>query len=287
MAEARAAHPDVTLVGVMGSPIAHSLSPLLHYAAFVGLKVDWQSAAFEVPRGYAWAEQALADMRHFDIRGLSVTMPHKANVATLVDRCSDRAARLGAVNCVTNRDGLLQGDNTDGAGFVASLARGASFDPTGARCVVVGAGGAARAVILALADAGASEVAVVNRTPARAGEAAALAGPVGRVVTNESREADIAQADLVVNATPVGMVGDGSRSGESDWVVEPALLHEGQVAADLIYVPRPTAWLAAAEASGAVTVDGLGMLVHQAALQLEIWTGAKAPVDVMWRAVNP
>ena len=278
------AGPDTRLVGVIGSPVAHSLSPLLHDAAFaaLGLGDTWRSLAFEVAPGQAGG--ALAAMRRADISGLSVTMPHKADVAALVDDRTEVARRLGAVNCIVNTDGVLLGTNTDGAGFVASLARGAAFTPAGKRCLVIGAGGAARAVVLALADAGASEVAVLNRTPDRATAAAALAGAVGSVVTggaNHLAEA-VGSADLVVNATPVGMTGGAA----GPWLVAPQLLHAGQVAADLVYVPRPTPWLVQAAAAGARSVDGLGMLVHQAAAQLALWTGAVPPVEAMWQAAE-
>jgi shikimate dehydrogenase len=283
-AEAGAA---LRLVGVIGSPIAHSLSPLLHRAAFaaLGLSDSWRSLAFEVPAGQA--ADALAAMRRADMSGLSVTMPHKAAVAGLVDQRTEVARRLDAVNCIVQRDGTLLGANTDGAGFVAALDRGASFSPARRRCLVVGAGGAARAVVLALADAGADAVAVLNRTPERAAAAAALAGAAGSVVgsTEGARVAAIQAADLVVNATPVGMVGAGAGGG-TDWPVDPGLLHAGQVAADLIYAPRPTPWLVAAEATGATGVDGLGMLVHQAAAQITLWTGMEAPVEAMWLAAE-
>jgi len=277
--------PGVTIVGVIGSPVAHSLSPLLHTSAFaaLGLGATWRSFAFEVPAGAA--PGALEAMRRADLRGLSVTMPHKGDVAAGVDECSEVARRLGAVNCVHNRDGILVGTNTDGEGFVASLARGAGFDPAGRRCVVVGSGGAARAVVLALARAGAAEVAVVNRTPERAYDAAALADRVGTAVplTDGSVAQAVATADLVVNATPVGMVGVGSPGA---WLVPPDLLGPGQVAADLVYAPRPTPWLAAAGDRGATALDGLGMLVHQAAAQLELWTGLAPPVEAMWEAAE-
>jgi shikimate dehydrogenase len=278
--------PGVTIVGVIGSPVAQSLSPLLHSRAFAALGLDggWRSFAFEVPAGGAGG--ALEAMRRAGIRGLSVTMPHKADVAAGVDECSELARRLGAVNCVVNRDGSLLGTNTDGEGFVSSLQRGAGFNPGGRRCVVVGAGGAARAVVLALAEAGATEVAIVNRTPERAYEAAALAGPVGTVVplTDGSIAQAVVAADLVVNATPVGMAGDGGRPGE--WLVPPELLESGQVAADLVYAPRPTRWLAVAAEGGATVLDGLGMLVHQAAAQLVLWTGMEPPVEAMWEAAE-
>jgi shikimate dehydrogenase len=281
--EARTPDAQTTVVGVMGHPVRHSLSPLLHNTAFAELGLNWTSVAFEVAPGQAAG--ALAGVRALGLAGLSVTMPHKAEVAALVDECSEVAARLGAVNCVHNRDGVLYGDNTDGAGFLASLARAAGFDPAGTRCLVVGAGGAARAVVVALAGAGAAAVTVVNRTPARAEDAAALAGPAGRVApVGPAVDAEIALADLVVNATPVGMLGTAA-GGESS-LIAPSSLRAGQVVVDLVYAPRPTAWLAAAADTGAVTVDGLGMLVHQAAAQLELWTGRPAPVDRMWEAAS-
>jgi len=290
----RAPDAQTTVVGVIGSPVRQSLSPLLHNAAFAALDLNWISLAFPVAPGQVPA--ALNGMRALGVAGLSVTMPHKAEVATLVDSCSDVAAQLQAVNCVINQGGTLHGANTDGDGFLASLRRAAGFEPAGKRCLVIGAGGAARAVTHALGRAGAADVAVVNRTPDRAGPVAALAGSAGRAVATVDA-AQVAQSDLVVNATPIGMAGvagpdgaDGAAGGFADeseqWLVAPALLHAGQVVTDLVYAPRPTPWLAASAAAGATTVDGLGMLVHQAALQLELWTGHTAPVDVMWQAAT-
>ena len=281
------AGPETRLVGVIGSPISHSLSPLLHNAAFaaLGLGATWHSLAFDVAPGQA--AQALAAMRRADISGLSVTMPHKADVVGLVDECTEVAQRLNAVNCIVRTEGMLLGTNTDGEGFVASLARGAHFNPAGRRCVVIGAGGAARAVVLALAHAGASRVWVLNRTTERATTAAALAGRAGSVVSPGARAVAeaVGSADLVVNATPFGMAG-ASPAGEDPWLVAPQLLHAGQVAADLVYAPRPTRWLVEAAAAGARAVDGLGMLVHQAAAQLVLWTGERAPVEAMWEAAE-
>jgi shikimate dehydrogenase len=268
----------------MGSPIAHSLSPALHRAAFEALGLTgWRSVAIEVPVGSA--PEALGAFRAAHFTGLSVTMPHKADVADLVDDCSERARKLRAVNCIVARDTRLYGASTDGEGFVASLVRGANFSAQGQRCVVIGAGGAARAVILALAEAGAARVTVMNRTPGRAHEAAALAGAAGDTADLGDEEA-VAQADLVVNATPVGLIGTGPAADSDEWPVTPVLLHPGQLAVDLVYDPRPTAWLVAAGRAGAATLDGLGMLVHQAAAQLELWTGVPAPLDAMWQAVT-
>ncbi len=267
------------MVGVIGDPIAHSLSPRLHNAAFDALGLDWVSVAFPVRAGDTAA--ALSGMRALGLGGLSVTMPHKEQAFAAIDDTSEVARRLGAVNCVSWREGTLVGDSTDGEGLLAALARGAGFDPRAKRCVVIGAGGAARAVILALAEAGATEVVVVNRTAARAEIAAALAGEAGRVGSS----ADIASAELIVQATPLGMTG-GHGPGGDDLPLDPDTLHAGQVVADLVYYPLETALLAAAKTRGAMTVGGLGMLVHQAALALERWTGLDVPVEAMWSAVQ-
>jgi shikimate dehydrogenase len=264
------------VVGVIGFPVGHSLSPRLHNAAFSHLGIDWVSVGFPVAPGLSAV--ALAGATALGIRGLSVTMPHKEDVAGAVDDLSDTAARLGAVNCVVGTEGRWRGENTDGAGFVAALARGGRFEPRGRRCLVVGAGGAGRAVVAALGGAGAAEVVVVNRTEQRAEAAALLAGPAGRVGGAD----EASTCDLVVNATPLGM---GDVDGPADWPVDPGMLGPGQVVVDLVYHPPVTPWLEAAAERGATTANGLGMLVHQAALQIEHWTGHPAPVDAMWAAV--
>ena len=286
-----------TVVGVIGDPVGHSLSPLLHNTAFVEMGLDWVSVGFPVAAGQA--QTALAGMRALGIAGLSVTMPHKEAVAALVDRTTPVATRLDAVNCVTLASGELVGSNTDGEGFVAALRHGDGFEPEGKKCLVIGAGGAARAVVLALAEAGAAEVIVVNRTESRATLAAALAGPVGRVGRPEEAET----ADLVVNATPAGMgqsQGQGAgaepgaapgaapqaATGPDPFPLDAAYLVAGQVVVDLVYHPAVTPWLLAARERGAVTHNGLGMLVHQAAVQLRSWTGEEPPVAAMWQAAT-
>ncbi|MEY2589182.1 MAG: shikimate dehydrogenase [Acidimicrobiaceae bacterium] len=261
------------VAGVIGSPVSHSLSPAIHNAAFAAVGLDWSFHAFEVAPGDA--ARALDGVRALGLRGLSVTMPHKEDVAGLVDTCSDDAAALGAVNCIVPRDGLLIGENTDGPGFIDALRDEASFDPAGRRCVVIGAGGAARAVVLALARAGASEVAVANRTSSRGSVAAALAGAVGRVVDLDA----VAGADLIVNATPIGMVDDGLP-------LDPQRIGRGQLVADLIYHPAVTPLLAAASEQGALALNGLGMLVHQAARAFRCWTGEDPPVAAMRAAAE-
>lgn len=254
---------------MIGAPVRHSLSPALHNAAFDALGLDWVYLAFEVPAGAAGA--AVEAMRTLGIDGLNVTMPHKEDVVAAVDKLSPVAERLHAVNTVVRRGGVLVGESTDGEGFVAALRRDEGFDPAGKRCVVLGAGGAARAVVLALADAGAASVTVVGRTPERAAAAAALAGGRGRV----GEAAEAAEADLVVNATPVGMAGDPSLP------LDAGLLGPGQVVADLVYHPLATPLLEAARSRGAMAVNGLGMLIHQAALAFRLWTGEDPPLEVM------
>ncbi len=268
------------LAGVIGDPVEHSLSPVLHNAAMVELGLDWAYVAFPVPAGHG--ARAVAAMLDLGLAGLSVTMPHKAAAATACSRLTVVAERLGVVNTVTNLSGQLVGDSTDGAGFVESLAD-QGWVPEGKKCLVLGAGGAARAVVLALAEAGASRVIVAARQVEQAAAAAAFAG--GRGAPGQVRDAE--QADLVVNATPVGMVGTGRLSTSAEAApplplgLSPDRLGPGQMVADLIYAPATTPLLAAARARGADTCNGLGMLIHQAARQLRIWTGREAPVEVM------
>jgi shikimate dehydrogenase len=266
------------LAAVIGWPVRHSLSPTILNAAFAAIGADWAFVALEVPPGQGAA--AVDAMRTLGLGGLSVTMPHKAAAHGAVDETTQVAAELGAVNCVFRRGDRLVGDSTDGAGFVDALRRDPGLDVAGLRCVVVGAGGAGRAVVRALGAAGASEVVVVNRSPEPAARAAPLAGPVGRVGTG----ADVATADLVVNATPLGM--DITHGGVDPLPVDEALLHEGQVVCDLVYHPAVTPLLRAARARGAVAVGGLGMLVHQAGLAFRKWTGEAPPLDAMTAAAR-
>lgn len=244
----------------------------MHNAAFRSMGLDWAYLAFEVAPGDA--APAVAGARAMGIEGLSVTMPHKAAVVSALDRLSPVAESLGAVNTVVRLPGgLLEGQNTDGAGFLRAVGDDEGFDPAGRRCLVVGAGGAARAVVRALSDAGAVEVVVANRTAAHAEAAAALAGPVGRV----GQAAEAGEADLVVSAVPLGMAGtDNERLP-----VDPAHLGPGQLVVDLVSNPAVTPLVEAARARGARSVNGLGMLVHQAALQLRLWTGQDPPVEAM------
>lgn len=271
------------VVGVIGDPVEHSLSPALHNAALVELDLDWAYVAFPVPAGRGQA--AVAAMADLGIRGLSVTMPHKQGAALACHRLSLVAERLGVANTVTNVGGELVGDSTDGPGFVDSLVD-QGWHPEGKKCLVLGAGGAARAIVLALAEAGAARVGVVARRSDEAHLTAGLAGAAGSVAPVEAADG----ADLVVNATPVGMTGSSPYAPESapqdltaglPMGLMAKSLGPGQLVADLIYAPATTSLLAVARARGAETLNGLGMLIHQAARQVTIWTGRSPSVDMM------
>lgn len=266
------------LAAVIGDPIRHSRSPQILNAAFEAAELDWVYVACEVADGQAGS--AIDAMRTLGLGGLSVTMPHKTAVADHLaaqpwGALSPQAERLRAVNCVAVDGDRLVGHNTDGAGFVASLRADAGFEVAGRRAVVLGAGGAARALVLGLADAGAAEVLVVNRSPDKAADAAGLAPGVARVGDAD----EVAGADLVVNATSVGMDGRATP-------LDAERLAAGQLVADIVMSPLDTPLLQAARARGAATLDGLGMLVRQAAVAFELWTGHPAPVEVMVRAAQ-
>jgi shikimate dehydrogenase len=262
--------------GVIGSPIRHSLSPVIFNAAFGAAGLDWAYLAFDVPEGAAGL--AMGGMRALGLEGLSVTMPHKAAVIDALDGLSDDAEALGAVNCITRRGALLHGDNTDGPGFIDALQIDEGIAVSGSRCAVVGAGGAGRAVARALARAGAASIVIVNRSPDPAARAAALVGDVARVGSTNDLEA----AELVVNATPLGMGVVVTTTGEPEPLpVDVDRLGAGQVVIDLVYHPAVTPFLAAARERGLRTVNGLGMLIHQAAHAFRLWTGEDPPLEAM------
>jgi shikimate dehydrogenase len=260
------------VAGVIGHPVRHSLSPAIHNAAYSALGLDWVYLAFDVqPADGADAVRAAAPL---GLIGLNVTMPHKDAAARAVDELTPLAAMLGAVNCVQVDGSRLIGHNTDGFGYVESLRVDEGIDVMGAHVVVVGAGGAARAVIVALAAAGAS-VAVVNRTADRAVAAAELAGARGRV----GGATELASAEVVVNATSVGMDGSGL-------VVDVDQLADGAVVSELVYSPEVTPLMAAARSRGLRAVGGLGMLVHQAGEAIRLWSGQEPPIGQMWAAAR-
>jgi shikimate dehydrogenase len=263
------------VAAVIGDPVRHSLSPAIHNAAFRALGLDWVYVALPVAEGDGRA--AVKAMRVFGIDGLNVTMPHKSDVAKGVDRLTPMAEALGAVNTVARVGGELLGDSTDGQGFLDALRDDEGLDPAGKRFLVIGAGGAARAVVKAVADAGAAEVVVVARRPARADRCAALAGTAGRVGSID----EVAAADVIVNATPIGMGEIVPLDRRESMPLDPERLAAGQLVADLVYEPLVTPLVAAARERGVAAVNGLGMLIHQAALAFRLWTGEDPPLAVM------
>lgn len=264
------------VAALLGYPATYSQSPALHNAAYA--EMDFDGVYVVLPVKPEHLPVALEAVSALNFMGASVTIPHKETAATLCDVLSDHAKALSAVNCLVVKDGLLHGYNTDGEGFLRSLRQDLAFDPAGKRCVVIGAGGAARAVIAALGAASASEIVVVNRSEQRAEDALLLAPDVARV----GSVADLESANLVVNATPLGMVGDQQDVSP----VESGHFRNGQVVVDLIYKPERTVFLKDAEAAGARVANGMGMLIHQAAAQIEIWTGKSPSIAAMRAAVE-
>jgi shikimate dehydrogenase len=266
------------LAGVMGWPVSHSLSPVLHGHWLDSLGIDGAYVPLAVaPENFAEVLKALAKM---GFRGVNVTVPHKEAALAAVDDADALARRIGAVNTVTvGADGKLTGTNTDGFGFLENLKEGApSWNPAAGPAVVLGAGGAARAVIVALIDAGAPEIKLINRTRARAERIAEdLGGPV-TVHDWDDRAAILVSANLLVNTTTLGMIGKDPLEITLDALPVAALVN------DIVYAPLETGLLAAARARGNPVVDGLGMLLHQARPGFEAWFGQAPRVTADLRA---
>lgn len=272
------------LVGVMGWPVKHSLSPIMHNAAFTELNLDWTYVPLPVrPEN---VEQALKGLAALNFAGVNVTIPHKQAVMRYIDELSDAARITGAVNTIHLHNGKFWGYNTDAVGFINALAE-ANCHPKGMRVAVLGAGGAARAVVFSLARAGAESIVVLNRTAERGAFlvddlAAAFPGSFLSFerLTPDSLAALDHRIDLVVNSTSVGM---SPHIETCPWPPE-VPMPANVVFYDLVYTPLETVFLARARAAGATAIDGLGMLVHQGAFAFEKWTGQPAPVEVMRQA---
>ena len=265
------------VLGVIGDPVAHTASPAMHNAALQVLKLDYVYAAFRVAP--AALPQALAGMRALGMVGLNVTVPHKQAVMAHLDEISAEAQSIGAVNTIANRDGRLVGYNTDAFGIVQSLKADGDLDPLPPKVVLLGAGGAARAVLYALlARDEVEEVLLLNRTVEKA---AALAGDLdstGKVrVGSLAETASIGDAGLLINATALGMHPRDDVSPLAD----PSCLHEHILVADIVYNPLETVLMRQAAAAGASAINGLGMLAWQGARSFEIWTGVGPPVEAM------
>lgn len=265
--------------GIIGWPVSHSRSPLLHSYWMQKHAIEASYERYPIDPA-ADFRQALEAMAQDGFIGANVTIPHKENAFAACDSHTQPAQNLGAVNTIVMRDGRLLGANTDGDGFIASLEAGAPNQDWRQRpALVLGAGGAARAILVALETAGLSDIRLVNRTRARAEALAPLCGQALSIGDWDAREALAQECGLLVNTTSLGMHG----APRLDMGLE--TLGEKAVVTDIVYTPLETDLLARARASGLVAVDGLGMLMHQAALSFEMWFGVRPQVDVALRAL--
>ena len=259
---------NTQVYGILGRPVAHSLSPAMHNAAFRELGLNAVYVAFEVSD----LAQAVAGLRGLQVPGVSVTIPLKEEIIPLLDELEPQAARIGAVNTVVNRGGLLTGHNTDWLGALMALEEKTGI--AGQRFLILGAGGAAKAIAFAIQEKG-GQVAITDLDLAKA---LALSRKIWVEVVAPDHLEEY-PAEVLINATPVGME---PKSG--DIPLDPNLLARSRVVMDIVYKPLETRLLQEAKARGCQVIDGLRMLIHQGAAQFELWTGRPAPREVMARA---
>ncbi len=266
------------LCGVIGDPIAHSLSPVMHNAAFQHLKLDFVLLAFKV--NAAGLENAMRGIRGLGVRGLNVTMPLKTAVIKHLDEADSTVRFLGSANTILNDAGKLSGFNTDGVGALNAL-RENGVNPAGKKVLLLGAGGAAKAIAYTLAQE-AGELCILNRVPEKAAVLAHALNIMfdkkimGNRFTPSTVEANLEDADVLVNATSVGMHPQVNQS-----LVEPQWLKPDLTVMDIVYNPAETKLAKAAKAAGARVISGVEMLLYQGAESFKIWTGQAAPVEVM------
>lgn len=271
------------VTGIIGYPLTYTLSPLMHNRAFKVCGLNYKYLAFVVEKGHL--KSAIDGIRALNIKGVNITMPHKEAVISLLDGISKEAEIIGAVNTINNEDGRLIGYNTDAEGFTSSL-KEEDFNPAGKQAIIIGTGGGAKAVAVALVQAGVKSIAVVGGSIEKSQAIKDRIIDITRNIlvkplTFESNLADIFQiGDLIVNATPVGMAESGGLLP-----VPLELIKKRHFIYDLVYIPQETVLIKEARRKGARAVNGTGMLVHQAALAFEIWTGISAPVEEMRQAL--
>ncbi|TET17459.1 MAG: shikimate dehydrogenase [Dehalococcoidia bacterium] len=268
------------ICGIIGDPIEHTMSPVMHNAAFNQLGIDYLYVPFRVRKEELG--KAIGGMRALNIRGLNVTIPHKVAVIPFLDELDPLAEKINAVNTIANDEGILTGYNTDATGFLQALLD-REVELEGKNMVILGAGGASRAISFILAERGAHLI-ILNRL-LELDWAEELASRISQIFTKEVEALELTdenlvkvleKADILVNATSVGM------SPNVDEIPVPAnLLKPSLIVFDIVYNPIKTRLLREAEAAGAETIGGLDMLVWQGALAFEKWTGLKAPVELM------
>lgn len=271
------------LTGVFGYPVDENPTVVMIEAAFRALGLPWRYLNVKVPPESLAA--AVAGLRAMSFRGINLTIPHKCEVIQYLDAVADDARIMGAVNTVYVADGRLTGANTDGKGFLRALTDDARVDPAGKTYMILGAGGAARAISVELALAGAREIVVANRSEARGRQLVALLAEHcranARFVPWDENLAIPAATDVLVNATSIGLYPQVDDLPSIDY----ATIKPGMVVCDVIPNPPRTRFLEMAQARGALTLDGLGMLVYQGAIAFKLWTGREAPVEVMKQAL--
>lgn len=268
-------------LAIFGYPLGHTLSPVMHNAAAQALDLPYRFQAYEVhPDRY---EEAVRGAAAMGFAGFCVTIPHKVATFRLVDELSEDARLMGAVNMVTFEEGgRLKGHNTDGAGWLRSLEEETGVSPQGKRCLLLGAGGAARAIAIKLAQTGAAHVEIRNRT---AEKASSLADEVNSHFPKveihggglDDLETAARERDIIVNTTSLGMTGDKER--EAACCLPEEYIPPESICADAVYNPLDTPFLKAARRRGARAVSGVGWLLHQGALGWELWTGTQMPVE--------
>lgn len=266
--------------GIIGDPIGHTMSPLMHNAAFSKMELDFFYVPFRVKKGEL--DRAIAGVRALNIRGLNVTIPHKVAIMPFLDELDSLAKRIGAVNTIVNDDGVLTGYNSDASGFLQALLAG-GVEPAGKKVIILGAGGASRAISFALAERGAHLV-ILNRQLEFAW-AEELASQISKAfesdvealnLDEDNLSSALVEADVLVNATSVGM-----SPNIYETPVPHRLIRSSLVVFDIVYNPLKTRLLRQAEAVGAKIISGLDMFVWQGALPFELWTGLTAPVGLM------
>lgn len=274
-----AINSNTQLYVVFGRPVRHSLSPVMHNAAFRESAIDAVYLAFEPDS----ISGAINSMKSMGIPGASVTLPFKIDVLEFLDEIDRHAVDIGSVNTLHNMNGKVIGYNTDGQGAVRAL-RESGVDIEGATCLIIGNGGSARAIAFSLI-AQRSSVIIAGRNPERAGALASdLGGSASGVRALGIPEIDpviMDGVDIIINTTPVGMASDAGGIP-----IQPDLISSRHTVFDIVYVPRTTRLLSEASKRRAHTVHGIDMLVYQGALQFELWSGREAPVEAMFRAVN-
>jgi shikimate dehydrogenase len=277
-----AKRPLTKIFGVLGYPAKHSLSPKMHNAAFKALKINARYKIFEVEPSKL--PGFFATLRTRRIEGLNVTIPYKQTVLSYIKRTTPEARIIGAVNTIKMSGNKLLGYNTDGEGFLQHLKKDLDFDPRGKKVAILGAGGASRAVCVYLCKAGAQRIAIYNRDRSKIINLMHILNMNGvctdLIAASHVADLRIEEADLLVNATSVGMK-EGAPS-----LVDARHLHPGLIVYDLVYSRKKTKLLEDAAAKGCRTANGLGMLLYQGILSFKIWTGRTPPKDVMAKALG-